>query len=202
MPICEEIFKHPFSRAYWRAALNDFRKPRTLAFAALMVAVCIALAYIPVIPLTDGLEVTWGFLGRSVCALVGGPFTALAFGFVEDTLSFLLHPTGPYFPGYTLTTMLGTFFYAIFLYRSKVTVFRIFLAKLTANVLNIFLGSLWSAILYGKGYLYRMSTSLVKNTLMLPVQTLMLALLFAALIPILSRMRMIPAECGGRLGIK
>lgn len=196
------IYKQPFCRRYWRDALNDFRKPRTLVFAALMVAVCVALAYIPAIPLTDGLRVTWGFLGRSVCAMVGGPITALAFSFVEDTLAFVLNPTGPYFFGYTLTTMIGTFLYAIFLYRAKVTVLRVFLAKLSTNVLNVVLGSLWSAVLYSKGYLYYMTTSAVKNTLMLPVQTLMLVVLFAALIPILGRMGLMSPESGNRLTMK
>lgn len=181
-------YPHPFSGAYWHDAVSDFRKPRTLTFSALMVAVCMALAQIPALPINDSLRVTWGFLGRSVCALVGGPVTALVFGFVEDTLSFLLHPTGPYFFGYTVTTMLGTFLYALFLYRAKVTILRVFLAKLSTNFLNVILGSLWSAILYSKGYLYYMTSSLIKNTLMLPLQALMLVVLFAALLPILSRM--------------
>lgn len=34
----------------------------------------------------------------------------------------------------------------------------------------------------------------VKNAIMLPVQTVMLAALFAALLPILSRMRLIPPQ--------
>ncbi|MEG2120084.1 MAG: folate family ECF transporter S component [Pseudoflavonifractor sp.] len=196
------IYKHPFSRAYWKDALADFRKLRTLAFAALMVAACVALAQIPAIPIGEGVRVTWGFLARSVCALVGGPVTALVFGFVEDTLSFFLHPTGPYFPGYTLTTMLGTLIYALFLYRARVTVLRVFLAKLTTNVMNVLLGSLWSAILYSKGYLYYFTTSLVKNTVMLPIQTIMLVLLFGAMIPILSKSGFLPNQCGKRLQLR
>jgi ECF transporter S component (folate family) len=197
------IFPHPFSRAYWRTALADFRKPRTLVFAALMIAACVALAQVPSVPIGENLKVTWGFLARALCALVGGPVTALVFGLAEDTVSFLLSPsTGPYFPGYALTTMLGTFIYALFLYRAKVTVLRVFLAKLITNVLNVFLGSLWSAVLYSKGYLYYMTTSAVKNTLMLPVQALMLIVLFAALLPILGQMELIPKESGGRLKLK
>ena len=202
MPNCNpNVYRTPFSAAYWRDAVNDFKKLRTLIFAALMVAACVALAQIPSIPINDGVRVTWGFLARSVCALVGGPVTALVFGFVEDTVSFLIHPTGPYFPGYTLTTMIGTFLYALFLYRAKVTVLRVFLAKLTTNAMNVVLGSLWSAILYSKGYLYYMTTSLVKNTLMLPVQTIMLVLLFGALLPILSRAGFLPEQGGGRLAL-
>ncbi|MEL4861386.1 folate family ECF transporter S component [Pseudoflavonifractor phocaeensis] len=183
----------PFSAGYWRAAAADFRKPRVLAFAALMIAACVALSYIPSIPIGDGgVRVTWGFLARSLCGLVGGPVTALVFGFAEDTISFFIHPTGAYFPGYALTTMLGTMIYALFLYRTKVTVVRIFWAKLCTNALNVVLGSLWSAILYSKGYLYYMTTSLVKNVVMLPVQTAMLCFLLAALLPILGRMGFVP----------
>lgn len=200
MPISSQtLYRTPFSRAYWREALADFRRLRTLIFAALMVAACVALAQIPAIPLNDSLRITWGFLARTVCALVGGPVTALVFGFVEDTLSFVIHPTGAYFPGYTLTTMLGTLVYALFLYRTRVTVTRIFLAKLATNAMNVVLGSLWSAILYSKGYLYYMTTSLVKNTLMLPVQTLMLVLLLGALLPVLHRMGLLPDQGAKRL---
>ena len=68
-----KIYKTPFSRAYWQDALEDFRKPRTLVFSALMIAACTALSYIPSIPITDGTKVTWGFLARALCGLVGGP---------------------------------------------------------------------------------------------------------------------------------
>lgn len=189
-----QIYRTPFSRDYWHDAVADFRKPRVLAFSALMIAACVVLSYVPSIPITDGVKVTWGFLARALCALVGGPVNALVFGLAEDTISFLLNPGGAYFPGYALTTMLGTMVYALFLYRTRVTVLRIFLAKLCNNILNVALGSLWSAVLYGKGYLYYVSTRIVTNSIMLPVQTVMLAVLFAALLPALSHLDMLPAQ--------
>ena len=137
----------------------------------------------------------------TLCALVGGPVTALVFGFVEDNLSFFLRPTGAYFPGYTLTTMLGTMIYALFFYRTRVTVLRIFLAKLSTNVLNVILGSVWSAILFSKGYLYYASTSLVKNAILLPLQTLLLVLLFGALLPVMRKAGLLPAQEQNRLPI-
>ena len=194
-----QIYRTPFSGAYWRDALKDFHKPRTLVFSALMIAACVVLSYVPSIPITDGVQVTWGFLARTLCALVGGPVNALVFGLAEDTVSFLINPKGVYFPGYALTTMLGTLVYALFLYRTRVTVLRIFLAKLCNNMLNVLLGSLWSAVLYGKGYLYYVSTRIVTNAIMLPVQTVMLVLLFMALLPVLCRMGLIPAEGSGGL---
>ena len=203
MPIIQKrtMFKTPFSAAYWRCAAEDFRSLRSLVFAALMIAACIVLSKFS-IPIYAGLKISFGFLARALCALVCGPVTALVFGAAEDTLSFFLSSSGdPYFPGYMLTTMLGTFIYALFLYRTRVTVLRIFLAKLCTNIMNVFLGSLWSAILYGKGYLYYMTNSMIKNILMLPVQTLMLVVLFGALVPVLYRMGALPNQAERRLAL-
>ena len=200
----QNIYRTPFSKAYWRDALREFRSLRTLVFSALMIAACVALAHIPSVPVVPGVKLTsWGFLARSLCALVGGPLNALVFGLAEDTISYLLHPTGVYFPGYALTTMLGTFIYAIFLYRARVTVLRILLAKLCNTVQNIFLGSLWSAILSGKGYLYYVTTRVFTNFVRLPLEVLILAVLLAALLPILRRVKIIPNQLGesGRIAI-
>ena len=69
------MYPHPFSAAYWRAAAREVKDLRKLTFAALMIAMCIVLSHVPSIPLFGGTKVTWGFLARSVCALVCGPVT-------------------------------------------------------------------------------------------------------------------------------
>ena len=191
------LYHTPFSRAYWRDAVKDSKKLRTMIFSALMIAACSALGRLASIQVMDGVRITWGFLARATCALVGGPVNALIFGLAEDTINYILNPTGPYFPGYALTTMIGTMVYALFLYRTKVTIWRIFLAKLCNNVINVLLGSLWSAILYSKGYLYYVSSRIVTNSIMLPVQTVMLTVLFAALIPALIQLDILPAGTNG-----
>ncbi|WP_186564653.1 folate family ECF transporter S component [Lawsonibacter celer] len=191
------IFSTPFTPAYWREALKSFRSVRGMVFAALMVAACIVLSYCSV-RVTETLSISFSFLARALCALVYGPLGALLFGAVEDTLSFLISSKGaPYFPGYMLTTMLGCFTYALFFYRTRVTVSKIFLAKLLTNVQNVFLGALWSAMLYSKGYLYYMFRSGVKNLITLPIYTLLLVVLLQALLPVLNRAGIIPNQLGG-----
>lgn len=193
------LYSHPFSQSYWQDAVRDFKKLPTLIFSALMIAACVVLSYVPSIQVFDQVKITWGFLARALCGMVGGPINALVFGAAEDTISYLLHPTGAYFPGYALTTMLGTMFYALFLYRAKCSVLRIFLAKLVTNILNVTLGALWSAILYSKGYLYYASASLVKNAIMLPVQTIMLVVVFAAMLPVLRNMKLLPGQASTKI---
>ncbi len=195
------LYASPFSAAYWRQALADMKSPRVLTFSALMIAACWALGLVPSIQLPMSVKVSWGFLARALCGMVGGPLNALVFGAAEDTINYLLKPSGPYFPGYMLTTMLGTFIYALFLYRTRLTVTRVFLAKLLTNIQNVVLSSLWSAILYGYGYIATATTSLWKNAVMLLPQTLMLVVLFTALTPILVRAKLVPPQPGKDLTI-
>ncbi len=197
------LFRTPFSPSYWKEAVKSFRSIRGMVFAALMVAACIVLSHCS-IKVGESLSISFSFLARALCALVYGPVGVLVFGAAEDTLSFLLNSRGyPYFPGYMLTTMLGCFTYALFFYRTKVTVLKIFLAKLLTNVQNVFLGALWSAVLYSKGYLYYMTTSAVKNLITLPIYTLMLVVVFQALLPIMYKIGIIPNQLGenGRIRI-
>lgn len=195
------VYSHPFSKAYWRDAAGELKNLKKLTFAALMMAICIMLSYIPSVPLIGSSKLTWGFLGRSVCAMVCGPVLGAVFGVAEDLLSFFLTGGGgyPFFPGYTLTTMLGMIFYSLFLYRSKVTVRRVFWAKLVTNIQNVLLGTLWSSILYGKAFWVLAGSNAIKNVVMLPVQTVMLVLLFSAVMPVLRKMKLVPAENKGRL---
>ena len=194
----QTLYKTPFSRAYWKDAVADSKKLRTLIFSALMVAACVALGRIPSIVVgAGGVKISWGFLGRALCALVGGPVNALLFGFVEDTVGYFMNPDGGYNPFYIFTTMLGVFTYSLFLYRAEVTVLRVFLAKLFTNIQNVFLQSLGSYLWYSsKGYWVLVGERAVKNAVMLPVQTVMLVALFAALLPILHRMGFLPNQAG------
>ena len=63
---------HPLTHAYWQSAAGELRDVRKLTFAALCMALCIALSALPSVPLWGGARITWGFLARSVCAWVCG----------------------------------------------------------------------------------------------------------------------------------
>ena len=193
------LYKTPFSRAYWKDAVSDFHSLRSLIFAALMIAACMALGRIPSFQIMPGVKlVSWGYLARSLCGLVCGPVTGIVFGVAEDTLGFFLFPTGePYFPGYALNTALGVLIYALFLYRAQVSVLRIFLAKLCNNVLvNIVLSSLWASIWSDGGFLLIAGTKVITNFIRLPFEVLILTALYAAILPILHRTGFLPDQTG------
>ncbi len=179
-------------KSYWCAACGEVRKLRTLVFAALICALSIVVGAFYVV-VGDSLRVYFTFFITAVGCAVYGPLLGLLVGAVTDTLNYMLFPSGAYFPGYLLSEMLAGLVYGLFLYRKKITVLRLFSAKLIVNyVINVGLGSLWNQILYGKGYLYYMVKSMIKNSLLLPVEVILLAALFAVLVPTFSQFGLLP----------
>ncbi len=194
-------FRTPFTPSYWKEAAGEVKKPRILAVTALFIGldIIIGMFYIPM-PFGDNLRVYFGYFTNSMCCMVCGPVMALIFGFVRDILGFLANPSGGFFFGYTLSAMLGSLVYALFFYRARITVVRILCCKLIINVcVNILLGSLWSAILFSKGYYFYMVSSTVKNLMLLPVEVILLVLFYQVTLPILVKMKWIPEQPKGRM---
>ncbi|MBR5390304.1 MAG: folate family ECF transporter S component, partial [Clostridia bacterium] len=107
--------------AYWQEAAAMLHNPRVLAVAALFLALCIAISSV-FIPLPNNLRIYFTFVPKALCAAICGPIAALVFGFADDLLGFMIHPSGAFFFGYTLSAMLGMLYYALGLYRAKITV--------------------------------------------------------------------------------
>ncbi len=195
----EALYTHPFSPRYWREAKGELSSLRQLIFAAMMVAMTRALSLIPSIPIAHT-KLSFGFLARALCALVCGPVLGLVFGFAEDILGFILQPSGDFFFGYTLSTMLGVLVYALLLYRSRVTVLRLVIANLLVNVLvNALIGSVWTVMMRGGGYWGWCSVSLIKNLITILPKTALMYVLYQLLLPILQRLHLIPRQVEGAI---
>lgn len=183
-----------FSRNYWRCACGEVKKLRQLTFAALICALSIVVGGF-FITVGDNLRIYFTFFITAVGCAVYGPVLGVMVAAVTDTLNYILFPTGAYFPGYLLSEIAGSLIYSLLLYQKKITVLRLFVAKFLVNYLvNVTLGCLWSQILYGKGYLYYLVKSLIKNSLMLPLEVIALAALFSVLAPTFSQFGLLPGH--------
>lgn len=181
--------KSPFSLFYWKEAAARLKSVRTLAVCAVLMALSIAIASV-FIPLPNNLRVYFTFMPKAICAMICGPLAALVFGCAEDLLGFLIHPTGAFFIGYTLSSMFGMFLYALGFYRQRITVVRAAITKLAVNLLcNVALGALWSSMLYGKAYLVYFWSSLTKNLLLWPVETALILAVYRLLRDPIEKMR-------------
>jgi len=187
-----------FTKEYWKSSADKLRSTKYLAIMAATIAMKIALSYIS-IPISESLRINFGYLVTSIEGAVLGPVAGAVSGMVTDLVGFMIHPTGPFFIGYTLTAMLGPFVYGLFFYRKRITLPRIALSKVFVNLfVNVLVGSLWSAILYSKGYIYYAGRSLIKNVSMLPIEIVLLYTMFRLVGPYLEHRKLIvpqkPAE--------
>lgn len=171
-----------FSDAYWRAARAELKNVRVLAFSGLVVAMAIVLESLPIYLLGPTLKIYFSFLAVGFGAMVYGPVVGMVAGGLIDTIGFLLAGYGePYFPGYLVSAVLSGLVYGLFLYKRNPTILRLVVLRLMINYgINVFLGSVWKAMLYGKGYLYYVSTGLVKNTIMLPTEVFLMWVVLGA----------------------
>lgn len=180
------LFRTPFSREYWRLAFAELKDPRTMVFAALILALRIAakpLSIAIVGDLTEGI----GFIINAFGSMVYGPVVALLSGALSDTLGFLVRPNGVYFPAYMITEMAGSFVFALFLYRAEITIPRLILCRfcicLFVNVVLAYpIHTMYYRIVLGKDYDIAW-IRLIKNIAMFPIETIILVMVFRALLP-------------------
>ncbi len=193
----QTLYPLPWSRDYWRCAAREWSSVRALALAALFIALRVVLSsfFIP-LPVGVGTQkIFFTFFVNALGSYLYGPLVGLAAGGISDIVGVLIHPTGPFFPGYTLTSMAGSFLYGLFLYRARITVLRLTLCKLSVNLLvNVVLNGLWDSILAGKGFWALTVIRLPKNLIALPVEVLLMVLFFNLMLPITERLNWAPAQ--------
>jgi ECF transporter S component (folate family) len=181
-----------FSKSYWQSSAKKLKETKYLAIIGLFVAVKVAASFVS-IRVSENLYVSPSFLFTSVEGAIIGPAAAIVSGAVTDVVGYMMNSRGySFFPGYTLSAILGVMTYALFLYQRKITILRLALAKTVCNYgINVGLGSLWSAMMLSKGYMYYAAQSLVKNSILLPFEIIALTALFNMLIPTLVKQRLI-----------
>ena len=185
------LYPHPFSKAYWRDAAAELKDTKMLVFAALMIALRVALKLVYV-PLAPNLRINTAFLANALGAMVFGPVVAVPAAVISDFLGWLIHPEGPYFLPMVLVEVGGSVIFALFLYRAKITPLRVMLSRFCICLfINILLNTpimmLYYAICMG-GKLYILTVPhILKNLFMFPIESVVLTLFLSAMLPVTSR---------------
>ena len=194
------LYKTPFSAAYWRDAAAELKSTRMLVITALMIALRIALKPLA-IPLGPQLSIQTATLATALGAMIFGPVMAIPAAMISDTIGFIIYPTGDYFLPFMLTEIAGTMFYALLLYRAKVTPTRVMLARFC---ICFFVNVVLQQFIYAWYYAYIGSpeqakeqilgiltlTRIFKNLAMFPIESVVLTLFLKVLLPITQRAKL------------
>ncbi len=193
------LYPHPFSKAYWRDAAAEVKDTKMLVFAALMIAIRVAMKLLA-IPLAPGLKINTAFIANALGAMVYGPVMAAICACVSDVLGFLIvQDGGIYFPPFVLTEIAGSVIFALFLYRAKVTPLRVMLSRFCiCFFVNVLLQTplmIWYYTLFmdGKAYLLTIP-GILKNLFMFPIESVVLTLFLSVMLPITNRLKLTYTE--------
>ncbi len=175
----------------WTTSKEKLQSTKYLAIMAILIALKVVTSML-FIPVAENLHIGFTYLIIAIEAMILGPAAGMVSAFVTDIVAFLAMPKGPFFIGYTLSSMLTMYIYALCFYNKKITLPKIILAKTLNNYLvNVLLGSLWTSMLYSKGYYFYFTKSLIKNSIMLPIEIAMLYITFKVITPILKKKNLI-----------
>ncbi len=146
-----------------KALKNSFfelKNLRSLVILAMLLALRVVLGIFANTTLAffgNAVKISGAFLPIALGGALFGPIPALLIGALGDIISFLIMPTGAYFPGFTISGALTGLIYGFFLYKYPLTLPRVSLAWVVNTfVVETFLAAYWLFLLYsagtGKGY--------------------------------------------------
>lgn len=188
------LYKTPFSRAYWRDAALEMKDTKMLVFAALIVALRVALKTFVKIPLAPNLDITPAFLANALGAMVYGPVVGAVGAVVSDVLGVLLRGD-TYFLPYVLTEIAGSVIFGMYFYRQKITPTRVILSRFTICLcVNILLQTpidmFYQWWTMGKTTMVLTLPRIFKNLFMFPIESVVLTVFLSAIQPLTYRMKL------------
>lgn len=187
----QTLFASPFSAEYWRLACQELKKPRILVFAAFMIALRVALKAVE-IPVAPSVNITVGFFVNGLGSMVFGPVVAVLAGAISDTIGCMLFPKGAYFFPFIFVEIMSSLLFALFLYRAKITTWRVVLSRFSVMVVcNLLLTPaliiLQNRLMLGGDYAFFTLPRVIKNLCLFPVESFLLVLFLNVMLPITSR---------------
>ena len=161
-------------------SFKELKATHNLVLCGLMAALAVVLNYTTSIFITPNIRIGFSGLPNRVVEYLFGPWVGAVFGAMLDILKYLLKPDGgAFFFGYTFNVMVAGVIYGFVLYKKSVKIWRILIAEfLTKAIVNCGLNTLWIAVLNGNAFMAILPARVIKNIIMLPIDT---ALLFFTL---------------------
>ena len=128
---------------------------------------------------TPIVRIGFGFLPIAMLGIMYGPLWAAAAYTIGDLIGIMLFPSGPFFPGFTLSAALTGLTYGIILYKKPITWKRVLIAAAIVCLgINLILDTLWLYILMDTAVIGMLPARVIKVSVMLVVQTLTIPLIW------------------------
>lgn len=115
-------------------------------------------------------RLSFGFVVTAIAGLLYGPLWSSSIAALADIIGTLVSGN-VYFPGFTLSAILGAAIYGYFFYGKEITWKRVIIAQLIIAVfVNAILNTYWLTILYKTPFLAYLPIRMIKEVVMTPIQ--------------------------------
>ncbi|MGY3724159.1 folate family ECF transporter S component [Granulicatella balaenopterae] len=158
--------------------MSKLRNVHVLSISAMLTALAIVAIFFKV-PIAPSIEVRFQALPIAVAGALFGPGIGASVAGVSDIVGVLIRPSGPFFPGFTISAMLTGMVYGLFLYKKPKSISRILLCQLLISlVINLLLNTYWLSLLIGKGYWALLPGRVIKEVMMFPILSILQYLIY------------------------
>lgn len=163
-----------------KSSASELKSTKSIVLCAALIALYVAINTISLF-VTQELKLGFTFLVLAVIGMQFGVVTGTLAGFLCDLMAYVIRPMGALHLGFSLTTALTVTIFALLLYRHKLSIWRIIIARIATNLLlNLFLNTIWLSQLYGKGFFILLPTRILKNIALLPIEIILLWIFLSA----------------------
>lgn len=164
-------------------SLHELREVKALAMTAMLIAIAVVLGFYS-LQVTDYIKIGFAFLADELTGMMFGPVAGGLMGAIADLVKYVVRPTGPFFPGFTISALAGGIIYGIVLYKRPLSLRRVILANgLVTLIVNVCMNTYWLTLLYGSAFFAILPARIVKEVIMLPITVV----LFYTVAKVLSR---------------
>ena len=162
-------------RKLYADSIMELKVTKNMVICAFMAALAVVLSYTTSIEVGPYIRIGFSGLPNRIVEFLFGPITGCIFGGALDVLKYIIKPTGPFFFGFTFDAMLSGIIYGSILYKKPISIWRVLVAEFIVKlVINCGLNTLWISMLYGKGFIALLGPRVIKNVIMLPIDSFIL----------------------------
>ena len=167
----------------------EFKNLHTVVLCGLMGALSVILGMFASIHLGP-FSITYAWIPNRIVDFMFGPVVGAAYGGIMDIIKFIIKPNGSFNLAYTAMAMLGGLVFGAILYKKPVSFMRIVFAQTLVKIfINVGMGTYLMAFERGQAFMALMPVRLIKNLIMIPLDSILLFVILTSIMKVLPRLK-------------
>lgn len=153
----------------FKDSFQELKDVKALAMTAMLLAIAVVLGFYT-LQVTEFIKIGFSFIADEMAGMLFGPVVGGLMGGAADLVKYLVRPTGPFFPGFTISGAASGVIYGMVLYKKPLSLKRVALANgLVMILVNIGLNTYWLTLLYGDAFFAILPARVLKQAVMFPI---------------------------------